>query len=338
MLTKVILRNTFLNSGRKKYSMLPKFSSKAFLAPMAGLSDPALRLLCKELGAGLVVTEFTHCQAIVAKAKQDDITSFVEYSEKERPLSIQLFGSDIPALVEAIKIVEPHFDVIDYNMGCPAPHITNQMTCSALLQEPALTKKILTAMVKATKKPVTIKIRAGVTAPDRWQEISAIAEKCGVQMITLHPRTVKQGYSGKADWKLIKALKQQVSLPVVGNGDIESPEDAERMLKETGCDYVMIGRAAARDPFIFAQINHYFEKGRYQEATVTQRINAFLKYLNYAKQYPTIKFASIRMQAMNFTKGMPNSKHVRGQLLSVKTVEEVKEIVTALKRPAHLKS
>ncbi|MBT4539175.1 tRNA dihydrouridine synthase DusB [Candidatus Woesearchaeota archaeon] len=311
--------------------MLPKFQSKAFLAPMAGLSDPALRLLCKELGAGLVVTEFKSIHAVTAKQK--DITKFIEFSPKERPLSVQLFGSDLTKLKQAVKIVEPHFDIIDYNMGCPSPHITQQMACSALLREPELTRKILRTMVQSTKKPISLKIRAGVTSSDKWKEIALIAEEEGVQMITLHPRTVKQGYSGKSDWKLIKELKQLVKIPVVGNGDIETPEDAKRMLDETGCDYVMIGRAAAKNPFIFQQINHFLETGKYREVSDKRRIHAFFKYLDYTKNYPTIKFANIRMQAMNFTKGMVGGKIIRGRLLHVKTIENIKALMEDMLTP-----
>jgi tRNA-dihydrouridine synthase len=148
--------------------MLPKFSSQAFLAPMAGVSDPALRLQCKKLGAGLVVTEFTNIHSIVAKEEQlkankKTIQEFIEYSEQERPLSVQLFGSDLKALEQAAKIVEPFFDIIDYNMGCPAPHITQQMAGGALLQETNLTQQIFTTLVNSVKKPVTLKIRLGVT-------------------------------------------------------------------------------------------------------------------------------------------------------------------------------
>ena len=207
---------------------LPQFTSKAFFAPMAGVSDPALRLICKELGAGLVVTEFTSIHAIMAK--QTDIAKFIEFSPREKPLSVQLFGSDLEKLKQAVKIVEPYFEIIDYNMGCPAPHVTEQMACSALLQEPELTRKIFRTMVKASSKPVTIKIRAGVTKPDCWKTIAKIAEEEGLAMITFHPRTVKQGYSGQADWLLIKELKQLVKIPIVGNGDIHTPEDAKRML------------------------------------------------------------------------------------------------------------
>lgn len=309
---------------------LPKFTSKAFLAPMAGVSDPALRLVCKELGAGLVVTEFVNVHAIVARGSKEDITNFVEFSPKERPLSIQLFGSDLKQLEKAVKIVEPHFDIIDYNMGCPAPHITKQEACSALLQKPELTRKILRTMVKATKKPISLKMRAGIDKPDKFKEIAKIAEEEGIAMITLHPRTVKQGYSGKADWSLIKELKELVNIPVVGNGDIETPEDASRMLKETGCDYVMVGRAAANNPFLFTQINHFLKYGFYSKISIEEKLKVFFKYLKYSKKHSTIKPANVRMQAMNFTKGCPGSKKIRCRLLGVKDVDEIESLLKEL--------
>ncbi len=307
---------------------LPQFSSKAFLAPMAGLSDPALRLLCKEAGAGLVVTPFTNVHAIVARKKIDkDIEKFIEFSEKERPIAVQLFGSDLTALRKAVGIVEKHFDIIDYNMGCPSPTVTEQMACSALLQEPELTRKIFQTMVRNTDKPVTLKMRSGVSKPDRFKEIAKIAEEEGVSMITLHPRTVKQGYSGHSDWKLIKELKQLVSIPVCGNGDIQAPEDAKRMFDETGCDYVMIGRAAARNPFLFTQVNEFLDTGKYPKAKLKGKMKAFFKYVEYAKNYPTIKPAVIRMQAMNFSRGCKGSRKLRGALLGVNDVDEIKRIV-----------
>ena len=304
---------------------LPKFTSKAFLAPMAGVSDPALRLLCKELGAGMVVTEFVNIHAVIAKGK--NITDFIEFSAKERPLSCQVWGSNLEALKKAIKIVEPHFDVIDYNMGCPAPHITQSMACSALLQQPQLTRKIFKTMVSATNKPVTIKIRAGVNKPDQWKVIAKIAEEEGIAMITLHPRTVKQGYSGKADWNLIKELKELISIPVCGNGDIQTPEDAKRMLQETGCDYVMIGRAAARNPFLFTQINEYLKTGKYKEISDKKSLKAFFKYVKYARKYKTIKPSNVRMQAMNFSKGCRGGKKLRGDLLGVKNIDAIEAVV-----------
>ncbi len=304
---------------------LPEFSSKAFFAPMAGVSDPALRLVCKELGAGLVVTEFTSIHAVTAK--KEEITKFIEFSEEERPVSVQLFGSDLEKIKQAVKIVEPHFEMIDFNMGCPAPHITQTMACSALLQEPELTRKIFKTMVSSTSKPVTVKIRAGVTSPDKWKEIAQIAEEEGISMITFHPRTVKQGYSGKSDWNLIKELKEMVSIPVVGNGDIQTPEDAKRMLDETGCDYVMIGRAAAQNPFLFTQINDYLKTGKYKQVSGKAKIKTFFKYLEYAKKYPTIKTANIRMQAMNFSKGCRGSKELRGKLIPMKTLDEIESVM-----------
>ena len=303
---------------------LPKFSSKAFFAPMAGVSDPALRLLCKELGAGLVVTEFISIHAVTAKA--EDITKFIEFSEKERPLAVQLFGSDLEKLKQAVKIVEPYFDIIDYNMGCPAPHITEQMACSALLQEPEVTRKIFRTLVKSTSKPVSVKMRAGITKSDKWQEIAKIAEEEGLSMITFHPRTLKQGYSGKSDWGLIKELKNLVKIPIVGNGDIQTPQDAKRMIEETGCDYVMIGRAAAKNPFLFQQINTYFLTGSYASITPKERLKYFFKYLDYSKNFE-IKTSLIKMQAINFSSGCPGSKELRTKLGKSNTFEDINQLM-----------
>lgn len=311
---------------------IPVFTSKIFLAPMAGVSDPALRLICKELGAGLVVTELTSIHAIVAKEKeltslQKEITEFVEFSSLERPVSIQLFGSDLNLLARAAKVVEPYFDMIDYNMGCPALHITCQMAGAALLQKPELTREIFRTLVSAVSKPVTLKIRAGVSKPDRFLEIARIAEEEGIAMITLHARTLKQGYAGKADWSLIKQLKESVSIPVVGNGDVSCPEDAVRMMKETGCDYVMIGRAACQNPFIFQQINEYLLTGAYEEISLRERVEMFFRYLDYAARYKNIKFANIRLHAMNFTKGAKRSKELRVLIGKTKDVEELRGLI-----------
>ncbi|PIN76544.1 tRNA dihydrouridine synthase DusB [Candidatus Woesearchaeota archaeon CG10_big_fil_rev_8_21_14_0_10_36_11] len=306
---------------------LPIFNSRVFFAPMAGVSDPALRLICKELGAGLVVTPFTNIHAIVARKEIDkEIKKFIEFSPKEKPIAVQLFGSDIEQLTRAVHIVEKHFDIIDYNMGCPSPTVTEQMACSALLQEPELTRKIFRAMVNATTKPVTLKMRSGIDKPDCFKLIARIAEEEGITMVTFHPRTVKQGYAGNANWSLIKELKEQVSIPVVGNGDIRTPEDAQRMFDETGCDYVMVGRAAAQNPFLFTQMNEFLETGTYKETSCRERITMFFKYLKYAEEYPTIKLSNIRMHAMNFSKGCKGSKRLRGKLLTVQSVEDIKKL------------
>jgi len=313
--------------------MLPKFSTRAFLAPMAGVSDPALRLQCKQMGAGLVVTEFTSIHSIIAKEKQlkenmQTIQEFIEYSEKERPLSVQLFGSDLVALEKAAKIVEPYFDIIDYNMGCPAPHITQQMAGGALLQEVNLTQQIFNTLVNAVKKPVTLKIRSGVTDASKFlfRDIAEIAEDEGIQMITLHPRTVSQGYSGIADWDLIKELKEISSIPIVGNGDITTPEDAKTMIDHTNCDYVMIGRGAMGNPFLFEQINDYLKTNSYNEYSFKDRLDSFFDYLHITNQYK-IKFANIKGQAMRFTKGMKGGSKLRSKITLSKNIEELEKIM-----------
>ena len=313
--------------------MLPKFSSPAFLAPMAGVSDPALRLQCKRMGAGLVVTEFTSIHSIIAKERQfkekmQTIREFIEYSDQERPLSIQLFGSDLSALEKAAKIVEPYFDIIDYNMGCPAPHITRQMAGGALLQEVNLTQQIFSTLVNAVKKPVTLKIRSGVTDASKFlfREIAEIAEDEGIQMITLHPRTVSQGYSGHADWNLIKELKEISSIPIVGNGDINTPEDAKDMIDETGCDYVMIGRGAMGNPFLFEQINDFLKTNSYKEYSFKDKLDSFFDYLHLTNEYK-IKFANIKGQAMRFTKGMKGGSKLRSKITCSNNIVELEKIM-----------
>ena len=313
--------------------MLPKFSSKAFLAPMAGVSDPALRLQCKKMGAGLVVTEFTNIHSIIAKENQlkekmQTIQEFIEFSDEERPLSIQLFGSDLVALEKAAKIVEPFFDIIDYNMGCPAPHITQQMAGGALLQEVNLTQQIFNTLVNAVKKPVTLKIRSGVTDASKFlfRDIAEIAEDEGIQMITFHPRTVSQGYSGTADWDLIKELKEISNVPIVGNGDITTPEDAKTMIDKTNCDYVMVGRGAMGNPFLFEQINDYLKTNSYKEYSFKDRLNSFFDYLHITSKYK-IKFANIKGQAMRFTKGMKGGSKLRSKITFSKNIEELEKIM-----------
>lgn len=314
--------------------MLPKFSSRAFLAPMAGVSDPALRLQCKKMGAGLVVTEFTNIYSIIAKEKQfkekmQTIQEFIEFSEQERPISVQLFGSDLIALEKAAKIVEPYFDIIDYNMGCPAPHITRQMAGGALLQEVNLTQQIFNTLVNAVKKPVTLKIRSGVTDASKFlfRDIAEIAEDEGIQMITFHPRTVSQGYSGSADWTLIKELKEISNMPIVGNGDITTPEDAKNMFDETNCDYVMVGRGAMGNPFLFEQINDFLKTNSYHKYSFNDRLDSFFNYLHLTNQYK-IKFANIKSQAMRFTKGMKGGSKLRSKITLSKNAQDLEKIMS----------
>jgi len=256
------------------------------------------------------------------------IQEFIEFSEQERPLSVQLFGSDLLVLEKAAKIVEPYFDIIDYNMGCPAPHITRQMAGGALLQEMDLTQQIFQTLVGAVKKPVTLKIRSGVTEASKFlfREIAEIAEDEGIQMITLHPRTVSQGYSGNADWNMIKELKEISDMPIVGNGDIVTPEDAKNMIDETSCDYVMIGRGAMGNPFLFEQINDYLKTGSYKEYSFKDRLDSFFEYLHLTSNYK-IKFANIKTQAMRFTKGIHQGTKLRSKITHSNNIDELEKIM-----------
>lgn len=319
---------------------LPRFSSRAFLAPMAGVSDPALRLLCRQRGAGLVVTEFTSIHSIVARAGSPGhegvpVSEFLEYSEAERPLSVQLFGSDVHVLEAAARIVEPYFDMIDYNMGCPAPHITSQMAGGALLQEAALTRQIFETLVGAVRKPVTLKMRAGMDPDTRhlFMAVAKIAEDCGIQMITLHPRTVSQGYSGLADRALIGELKQACSVPIVGNGDIATPEDAKAMLDETGCDYIMVGRGAMGNPFLFEQINDYLDTGRYKRYQIRDRLDAFMEYMELTRHF-SIKFSQIKGQAMRFTRGVTGGARLRSKITLAKDMAELESVMMSARTSA----
>jgi nifR3 family TIM-barrel protein len=214
-------------------------------------------------------------------------------------------------------------------MGCPAPHITRQMAGGALLQEVNLTQQIFSTLVNAVKKPVTLKIRSGVTDASKFlfREIAEIAEDEGIEMITLHPRTVSQGYSGTADWELIKELKEISSVPIVGNGDITTPEDAKNMIDNTNCDYVMIGRGAMGNPFLFEQINDYLKTNSYKEYSFKDRLDSFFDYLHLTDQYK-IKFANIKGQAMRFTKGMKGGSKLRSKITFSKNIEELEKIMT----------
>lgn len=314
---------------------LPRFEGRAFMAPMAGVSDPALRLMARRRGAALVVTEFTSIHSIVARHQElsrdgRTIREFLEYSDDERPLSVQLFGSDTEALARAARIVEPYFDIIDYNMGCPAPHITRQMAGAALLQNEGLTRRIFRTLTESVRLPVTLKMRAGVTPeePHLFLDIAKIAQEENVAMITLHPRTAAQGYAGKSDWSLIRLLKRRVRVPVVGNGDIHTPEDAGRMIRETGCDYVMVGRGAMGNPFLFGQINDYLRTGSYRRYGVADRVGAFFEYMEASSGY-NIKFSSVKAQAMRFTRGVEGAARLRERITAARDRAELARAVRA---------
>lgn len=296
------------------------------LAPMAGVSDLPFRLLCHELGAGLVCMEMVSAKAIYYNNKNTD--SLMEIHPQEGAVSLQLFGSDPDILSEMAKRIEdrPH-TFLDLNMGCPVPKVVNNGEGSALMKDPALVEQILTKLVKATKKPVTIKLRKGFDeAHVNAVEIARIAESCGVAAIAVHGRTREQYYSGKADWEIIAAVKDAVSIPVLGNGDVDSPANARRMLAETGCDGVMIGRAAQGNPWIFREIRSVLSDGtvppRPDNAEKKELIlrHAALQ-LKYKGEYIGVR--EMRKHLSWYTVGMPNSARFRQRINAMETMEQL---------------
>ena len=231
------------------------------LAPMAGVTDLPFRLLCKEQGAGLLCMEMVSAKAIYYRNRNTE--ALLSIDERELPVSLQLFGSDADIISEMAKRIEERpFSILDLNMGCPVPKVAGNGEGSALMKNPALVEEIVSKTVKAIKKPVTVKIRKGFDAEHvNAVEIARIAEASGAAAVAVHGRTREQYYQGKADWDIIRQVKEAVRIPVIGNGDVVSPESAEAMLRETGCDGIMIGRGAQGNPWLFGQILHWMETG-----------------------------------------------------------------------------
>lgn len=300
------------------------------LAPMAGVSDLPFRLLCHELGAGLVCMEMVSAKAIYYNNKNTD--SLMEIHPDEGAASLQLFGSDPVILSEMAKRVEdrPHA-FLDINMGCPVPKVVNNGEGSALMKDPKLVEEILTALVKATRKPVTVKIRKGFDESHvNAVEIAKIAENCGVAAVAVHGRTREQYYSGRADWDIIRQVKEAVSIPVLGNGDVNSPEKAEQMLRETGCDGVMIGRAAQGNPWIFREVTEYLREGTIPTApTSAEKKTLILRHaalqLQYKGEYIGVR--EMRKHLSWYTFGMPGSAKFRQQINTMETMEQLVESV-----------
>lgn len=300
------------------------------LGPMAGVTDLPFRLLCKEQGCGMLYTEMVSAKAILYKNKNTNI--LLNIDKAEHPIAVQLFGSDPDIMAEiGAKVAEGPCDFIDINMGCPVPKIVNNHEGSYLLTQPKLVEQILTKMVKAIKKPVTIKVRKGfkdgeIQAP----EIARIAESCGVSAIAVHGRTREQYYSGKADWEIIRQVKEAVSIPVIGNGDVTSPERADAMVKETGCDGVMIARGAQGNPWIFSEMIEHERTGRIPSRPTNEEIRKMMLrhaklQLQYKGEYLGIR--EMRKHVAWYTKGLPGSAKLREEINRVESYAELEDLL-----------
>lgn len=303
------------------------------LAPMAGVTDLPFRLLCKEQGAGLLCMEMVSAKAIYFRNRNTE--SLLEIDDRERPVSLQLFGSDPDIISEmAKKIKDRPFSILDINMGCPVPKVAGNGEGSALMKNPRLVEEIVTKTARAVKKPVTVKIRKGFDEEHvNAVEIARIAEASGVAAVAVHGRTREQYYHGKADWDIIRQVKEAVKIPVIGNGDVDSPEAAEAMLQETGCDGIMIGRGAQGNPWIFRQILYWMETGekmgRPSREEVKEMILRHAALLVACKgEYTGIR--EMRKHVAWYTAGFPNSAKLRARTNEVTSLQELEELIRVL--------
>ena len=299
------------------------------LAPMAGVCDLPFRLLCKEKGAAMVCTEMVSAKAIYYNNK--NTKELLTIDKNEGPVSLQLFGSEPKLMAEMAKRIEEiPFDILDFNMGCPVPKVVNNGEGSALMKNPVLAGHIIEAMANAISKPVTVKIRAGFDAEHiNAVEIAKIAENSGAAAITVHARTREQYYSGKADREIIRLVKEAVTIPVIGNGDIDCYESAKYMLEYTGCDGVAIGRGAEGNPWIFEELNAKYAGLDYNKPSLEEVKEMIMRHarmlIDYKGEYIGIR--EMRKHAAWYTAGFKGASKLRGCLNEVSSIESLEEII-----------
>lgn len=304
--------------------------NNVILAPMAGVTDLPYRVLCREQGCGLVCMEMVSAKAVLYNNR--NTKELLQVDERERPVSLQLFGSDPHILSDiAARLEEGPYDIFDINMGCPVPKIVKNGEGSALMKDPTLVEEILSAMVKAVKKPVTVKIRKGFDdASVNAVEIAKIAEACGVAAVAVHGRTREQFYSGKADWDIIRRVKEAVRIPVIGNGDVFTAEDAKRLVDTTGCDGIMVARGAKGNPWIFREITEYLDTGRKAERPSVEELKEMI--LRHGRMMLKFKGELAGMREMRkhvswYTAGYPNSAALRNDINMVSSMEELEALI-----------